>query len=126
VHHYAWLQTEFYFLFIVIPLKSIVRQEGIKYDTGIYYISALQNQLYSFKIGQWAAVKAVENWRGYFILFIYLLLFICAYNAWVISPPFSYPFPYPPTLSLSPPFPRYPAETILPLSLILLKRKYKQ
>jgi hypothetical protein len=30
------------------------------------------------------------------------------------------------TPSLSPPPPQYPAETILPLSLILLKRAYKQ
>jgi hypothetical protein len=45
----------------------------------------------------------------YFLICI-VLLFICAYNA----------------LSLSPPLPQYPAETILPSSLILLKREYKQ
>jgi hypothetical protein len=36
--------------------------------------------------------------------------FICAYNVWVIFPP----------------PPRYQTETILPLSLILLRREYKQ
>jgi hypothetical protein len=39
--------------------------------------------------------------------------FVCAYNVWVISTPFS-------------PTPCYQAETILPLSLILLKREYNQ
>jgi hypothetical protein len=47
-------------------------------------------------------------------------LFICAYNVWVISPLFPYLHPY------SPPPPHYPAETILALSLILLKTEYKQ
>jgi hypothetical protein len=45
----------------------------------------------------------------YLSIYLIFLLFICAYNVWVISPPF-------------PPFPL----TILPLSLILLKRAYKQ
>jgi hypothetical protein len=40
--------------------------------------------------------------------------------------PFSHPLPYPPAPSLSPPPHCYKAETILPLSLILLKREYKQ
>jgi hypothetical protein len=50
------------------------------------------------------------------------VLFICAYNVWVISPPCPHPLLYhllSPSLSLSPP--QYPAETTLPLSLILLK-----
>jgi hypothetical protein len=45
------------------------------------------------------------------LIFLIFILFICAYNVWVISPPF------PPSPSLTP---RYQAETILPLSLILL------
>jgi hypothetical protein len=50
--------------------------------------------------------------NGIFIcLFILFLLFICVYNVWVISP------------SL---LPHYQAETIMPLSLIFLKREYKQ
>jgi hypothetical protein len=53
------------------------------------------------------------------------LLFICAYNAWVTSPPCPHPLPYHPPCSLSIP-PPYLAETILPLPLILLKREYKQ
>jgi hypothetical protein len=57
---------------------------------------------------------------------IFFLLLICAYNVWVISPPFPHALPYPPAPSFSPPPPHYPAETILPLSLILLKREYKQ
>jgi hypothetical protein len=39
-------------------------------------------------------------------------------------PPSPHPLPYPP--AISPPPPRYLAETILPLSLILLKKEYKQ
>jgi hypothetical protein len=31
-----------------------------------------------------------------FLLFIIVLLFICAYNAWVISPPCPHPLPYHP------------------------------
>jgi hypothetical protein len=56
----------------------------------------------------------------FFLIFIVLLL-VCAYNAWVISPPCPHPPPLPPTPPPpSPPSPRYPAETILPLFLILL------
>jgi hypothetical protein len=51
---------------------------------------------------------------------IFFILFICAYNAWVISPPSPTP-PYHPLRPLPlPPPPQYPAETILPLFLILL------
>jgi hypothetical protein len=53
--------------------------------------------------------------------FFYILLFICAYKAWVISPPCPHPLPYHPLCPLPLPSPpQYPAETILPLSLILL------
>jgi hypothetical protein len=41
-------------------------------------------------------------------------------------PPSPHPLLYPPTPSLFPPPPRYQAETVLPLSLILLKRQYTQ
>jgi hypothetical protein len=58
----------------------------------------------------WGASFSLELF-SFFLIFI---LFICAYNVWVISP-------------LLPPLtPRYQAETLLPLSLILLKREYKQ
>jgi hypothetical protein len=62
------------------------------------------------------------------LLFIYLfILFTCAYNVWVISPSFPPPPPFPSQLPPSLPHPpHYQAETILPLSLILLKREYKQ
>jgi hypothetical protein len=61
-----------------------------------------------------------------FLLLLLFLLFICAYNVWVISPPFPLPSSFPP-FPPSPSLPhRYQAETILPLSLILLKREYKQ
>jgi hypothetical protein len=63
---------------------------------------------------------------AHFFLKKCFILFICAYNVWVISSPFP---PSPSSLfpSLTPHLtPRYPAETILPLSLILLKREYKQ
>jgi hypothetical protein len=55
----------------------------------------------------------------FFFFFIFLLLFICAYKAWFISPPCPHPLPYHPLHPLLLP-PQYPAETILPLSLILL------
>jgi hypothetical protein len=53
--------------------------------------------------------------------FFIILLFICVYKAWVISPPCPHPLPYHPLCPLSlTPTPQYPAETILPLFLILL------
>jgi hypothetical protein len=61
-----------------------------------------------------------------FISFI-VLLFIYAYKAWVISSPCPHPLPYHALRPLPlPPPPQYPAETILPLSLTLLRREYKQ
>jgi hypothetical protein len=55
--------------------------------------------------------------KSHFLFF----LFIFVYNVWLISPSFPHPIPYPlPVPSLSPLHPCYPAETILPLSLILL------
>jgi hypothetical protein len=79
---------------------------------------------------KWQMYKALISSKGYsekhkfpFYIgslksfpFLKFLLFICAYNVWAISPPFSPP----------PPLPPYLAETILPLSLILWKREYKQ
>jgi hypothetical protein len=53
---------------------------------------------------------------------VFFILFICAYNAWVISPPFPHPSFTLPAPSLSPQHPPYREETILPLSPILLKR----
>jgi hypothetical protein len=47
-------------------------------------------------------------------------LFTCAYIVWVIVPP------YPPPPLSSPIAPRFQAESVLPLSLILLERKQKQ
>jgi hypothetical protein len=48
-------------------------------------------------------------------------ILFCAYKAWVISPSSPHPLPYHPLRPLPlPPPPQYPAETILPLSLILL------
>jgi hypothetical protein len=68
-----------------------------------------------------------ESMAGYVgVNGIFFIIFICAYNVWVISPPFPHPFHYHPTPSLCSPPPPYQAEAILPLSLILLKREYKQ
>jgi hypothetical protein len=53
----------------------------------------------------------VSQMQGFLKKIFILILFVCAYNVWVISPPFP---PAPPLLPLTP---RYPAETILPLSL---------
>jgi hypothetical protein len=41
-------------------------------------------------------------------------------------PPPLHPFPFPPPPPSPPQPPRFQAETVLPLSLILLKREYKQ
>jgi hypothetical protein len=62
----------------------------------------------------------------YFILLFFSFIHMCKQCLGHFSP-----FPPPPSLTLTPPpsFPlpsRYQAETILPLSLILLKREYKQ
>jgi hypothetical protein len=58
----------------------------------------------------------------YLSIFIYLfiiLLFICAYIVWVISPLF-------PSSPLSSPFPpQFQAGPVLPLSLVLLKKRDK-
>jgi hypothetical protein len=59
-------------------------------------------------------------------LFKKFLLFICAYNVWVISSPFLPSTLFPSASSLFPLPPHFQAETILPLSLILLKREYKE
>jgi hypothetical protein len=61
--------------------------------------------------------------KNTFISFLkkfFIHLFTCAYIVWVISPPCFLPLPSPPTPS------RFQAETVLPLSLILLKRRHKQ
>jgi hypothetical protein len=59
--------------------------------------------------------------HGSYICFIFyffkFLLFICGYNVWVITPPSPCPLPPQP--------PHFQAETILALTLILLKREYK-
>jgi hypothetical protein len=58
--------------------------------------------------------------KHFFFFFFIVLLFIYAYKAWVISPPCPHhALTTHSTLSLSPSPPQYPAETILPLSLIL-------
>uniref|UniRef100_A0A8C0WDU0 Uncharacterized protein n=1 Tax=Castor canadensis TaxID=51338 RepID=A0A8C0WDU0_CASCN len=48
-----------------------------------------------------------------FLIFFIVLLFICAYKAWVISPPCPHPLPYHPLRpSLSPPPPQYPEQKL--------------
>jgi hypothetical protein len=68
---------------------------------------------YESKSDNWILKPSLYN-------FFYFILFICAYNVWVISPLLPLPSP------LAPLTPLYQAETILPLPLILLKREYKQ
>jgi hypothetical protein len=57
----------------------------------------------------------LQAWRP---IVSFFHLFTCAYNVWVSSPPTSHPLPLPHL--------HFQAETVLPLSLILLKREYKQ
>jgi hypothetical protein len=62
-----------------------------------------------------------------FLLFSFIyFLFICTYNVWVISPPFPQPPSLPPHSLPLPLIPSISSRNYLPLSLILLKRKYKQ
>jgi hypothetical protein len=58
-----------------------------------------------------------------FILFLYTFLFIYSY-VHALFGPFLSPTSHPLSLPLTPP--RFQAESVLPLSLILLKRKHKQ
>jgi hypothetical protein len=46
---------------------------------------------------------------GFFFFFFFFLLFICAYKAWVISPPCPHPLPYHPLCPL--PLPPHPLNT---------------
>jgi hypothetical protein len=55
-----------------------------------------------------------------FFFFLIIHLFTCAYIVWDICPPVPRPHPLPSN------FPRFQAEPVLPLYLILLKRKHKQ
>jgi hypothetical protein len=51
----------------------------------------------------------------FFLIFI-VLLFMCAYNAWVISPPCPHPLPYHPLLPLPlPPIPSIPGKNYFAL-----------
>jgi hypothetical protein len=51
-------------------------------------------------------------WEDFFLIFI---LFICAYNVWVISSPFPHPLPYPPTPLPLPPTPLLPGRNYFAL-----------
>jgi hypothetical protein len=65
-----------------------------------------------------------------FVIYLFICLFYYSYvhtRLWSFLPPDPTPsLTTHPTPSLSPPPPEYPEETILPLSLILLKRDYKK
>jgi hypothetical protein len=56
--------------------------------------------------------------RFYFFQIFIVLLFICAYNAWVISPPCPHPFPYHPLrhLPLPPPTALIPGRNYVALT----------
>jgi hypothetical protein len=71
------------------------------------------------------SISFIQHLLFYYYFFLFLL-FICAYNVWVIATPFPLPTPFSPPPPYPPLPPRYQAETILPLSLILLKRECKQ
>jgi hypothetical protein len=69
---------------------------------------------YGKKITFWKKITQAYvsfNQEIIFFLFFIVLLFICAYKAWVISSPCPHPLPYHPL----PPLSQYPEETILPL-----------
>jgi hypothetical protein len=68
-------------------------------------------------------------WSKMSILFIYLFILLYSYVHTMFGSfllPSHGPLPYSLAPSLAPSTPHYQAETILPLSLILLKREYKQ
>jgi hypothetical protein len=71
----------------------------------LYPVNSVSCLRYSMVSFLWWPQHKVQT-----LLFIYLL-FICAYNAWVISPPCPHPLPYHPSCPLPLP-PQYSAETI--------------
>jgi hypothetical protein len=76
-------------------------------------------------------VSQAQNQKSYVLphmwtLFIYLFIyFLYSYVHTMIGSLLPRPPPFPLTPSLTPPPPRFQAGTVLPLSLILLKREYK-
>jgi hypothetical protein len=76
-------------------------------------LSVLFPSLYCFrlKLTKWCSLQVLFSyWEKTFWLFFFLHLFTCAYIVWVNSPPCP---------------PQFHADPILPLSLILLKKRYK-
>jgi hypothetical protein len=60
--------------------------------------------------------KGRHWYRQGFSFFFFLLLFICAYKAWVISPPYHHPLPYHPLRPLPlPPTPSIPSKNYFAL-----------
>jgi hypothetical protein len=57
-----------------------------------------------------------EVGQNFFFFFIFLLLFICAYKAWFISPPCPHPLPYHPLRPLPLPPPSIPSRNYFALS----------
>jgi hypothetical protein len=88
------------------------------------HISHLQNSVSFLKsclplgVSQTSKAQQITNethglillTTSYSFLKFLFLLFICAYNVWVISSPFPLPLPYPPPPPS--PHPHYQAETI--------------
>jgi hypothetical protein len=94
-----------------------------------FYSAIKKYEILSFA-GKWVELENIIFFLFSFFKFFLFLLFYYSYVHTKLGS-FLPPAPTPSltthtTPSLSPPLPQYPAETILPLSLILLKREYKQ
>jgi hypothetical protein len=68
---------------------------------------------------QWKNPLCCRTENAYFFKKYFILLFTCAYIVWVISPP------CPPTLPSLPFTPQFHEGPVLPLSLVLLKKRDK-
>jgi hypothetical protein len=70
--------------------------------------------------------ESPEFQASHYVLLFFIYLFILLFYYSHVHTRLGSFLPSAPTPSLSPPPPQYPAETILPLSLILLKREYRK
>jgi hypothetical protein len=98
------------------------------FDMGIFRVSLtictgwLQNMILLISASWIAKITGVSHQRPpkhFLFLFLIIHLFTCAYIVWVISPPCLTSLPFPPFP------PHFQTEPVLPLSLILLKKRHK-
>jgi hypothetical protein len=85
------------------------------HDTENFYLLSIFF-LISIDVNSLIFFERATDFALTFILFLIVLLFICAYNTWVISPLCLYPLPYHPPHPLSlPPTPSMPGRNYFAL-----------